>query len=387
MTPWSCLVCGDTGGVDVLLNVLLFIPFAIGLRLTGLRWLLVCLIGGAMSLSVEFLQWAVVPGRDPSLSDVLANTTGTALGAALAPSLPAALRPTPEAARRLMVGGAVAVLLLQSIGAVLLRPWIPAGGLTSDYQGSYPGKDDFRGWVDLVVVDDLALADGRVPDSLGLSRRLLDQGVELRATVRPGPPTDDWASIFWLGGRRATVLAVYQGGADLVVQFPSRAAAFRFRPPGLRLPRGLEPDGSAPLFLTASARGGNLRVSASGGAAERDAVLGLSPALAWGLALPFEYGFGPEARLLGALWLAALVAPLGYWAAASGRRRTDLAVLGVALVIGVGLIPAVAGFPPAHWSEWAGALAGAAVGWAGRHLAAYLEVRCGSPSIDGSSSS
>ena len=34
-TPFLCLVCGEQGSVDVVLNVLLFIPFALGLRWSG----------------------------------------------------------------------------------------------------------------------------------------------------------------------------------------------------------------------------------------------------------------------------------------------------------------------------------------------------------------
>ena len=34
-TPLSCLLCGDYGVVDVFLNILLFIPFGLGLRLIG----------------------------------------------------------------------------------------------------------------------------------------------------------------------------------------------------------------------------------------------------------------------------------------------------------------------------------------------------------------
>src|SRR5918998_1555401 len=75
ITPLWCLVCGDYGGVDVINNILLFIPFAFGLRLLGLRSQLVVAAGALLSLGIELLQWWVIPGRDASLSDLLTNTS------------------------------------------------------------------------------------------------------------------------------------------------------------------------------------------------------------------------------------------------------------------------------------------------------------------------
>src|SRR3712207_2032131 len=70
-TPPTCIVCGRVGGVDVLLNVLLFVPLGLGLRLAGLsRWRALAL-AGLTTLGIESLQFAVVTGRDASLSDLL----------------------------------------------------------------------------------------------------------------------------------------------------------------------------------------------------------------------------------------------------------------------------------------------------------------------------
>src|SRR5687767_3754236 len=67
-TPVWCLVCGEYGGVDVLNNVLLFIPLGLGLRLMGLRTSRVLMLGFFTSVSIELLQLTFVPGRDASLS-------------------------------------------------------------------------------------------------------------------------------------------------------------------------------------------------------------------------------------------------------------------------------------------------------------------------------
>ncbi|HEY3013060.1 MAG TPA: hypothetical protein VGJ36_09955, partial [Gemmatimonadales bacterium] len=46
-TPLWCLICGAHGGVDVVNNVLLFIPVALGLRLMGMRGTTVIAAGAA----------------------------------------------------------------------------------------------------------------------------------------------------------------------------------------------------------------------------------------------------------------------------------------------------------------------------------------------------
>jgi hypothetical protein len=96
---------------------------------------------------------------------------------------------------------------------------------------------------------------------------------------------------------------------------------------------------------------------------------------------------GRKVRLLTALWVGALVLPLGYWAAAFGRPAAGAGAVAAALGAGLGLLPALIGGPQTHWSEWTAGGLGAAVGWALFRLAAYLQGRCASPSISGSSSS
>src|SRR5712691_3681451 len=75
-----CVVCGEFGGVDVVLNVILFLPLGLGLALAGARPLRA--VGGmfAASLSIELLQLFVIPGRDSTIGDVAMNSVGGALG-------------------------------------------------------------------------------------------------------------------------------------------------------------------------------------------------------------------------------------------------------------------------------------------------------------------
>src|SRR5690606_9606721 len=79
-TPVWCLVCGSYGLVDVVLNVLLFVPLGVGLGLAGVRPRAAIIIVVLTTLTVELLQLTVISGRDSSLSDLVTNTVGGAIG-------------------------------------------------------------------------------------------------------------------------------------------------------------------------------------------------------------------------------------------------------------------------------------------------------------------
>jgi len=75
---------------DVIANIIGFMPFGFvlcgffGMALPrGQAILVSTLVGGSLSLFVEFLQY-YIPQRDSSLTDVMSNTTGTLLGALIA---------------------------------------------------------------------------------------------------------------------------------------------------------------------------------------------------------------------------------------------------------------------------------------------------------------
>ncbi|MFE6256862.1 VanZ family protein [Agromyces sp. NPDC057865] len=73
--------------LEFLANVVLFTPFGVlvVLAFPGVRWWTVVLAGFLLSVGIELVQLAI-PSRVSSVSDVVANTTGTALGVVLARS-------------------------------------------------------------------------------------------------------------------------------------------------------------------------------------------------------------------------------------------------------------------------------------------------------------
>jgi hypothetical protein len=118
----------------------------------------------------------------------------------------------------------------------------------------------------------------------------------------------------------------------------------------------------------------------------RERVVPFAVSLGWTLLMPIDRPLYGDYRWLGALWLFGLALPMGYWSrwaarppSAGGARRHGarywLAVPPLAIFVGLTLVPAMAHFRPAHWSEWLASLAGTLAGWrlaeaAGRRAAA-----------------
>ena len=386
-TPLLCLVCGDHGGADVAANLLLFLPLAIGLRLSGQSWRHTVFVCGLLSFTVELLQYRVVSGRDSSLSDLVTNTTGAAIGATLAGILPRMVVPRPRAAAVLFAGGTALLLLLLAASAWLLAPWVPDGLLSSGWAHIAPGFDVFTGGVEAVHVDGAPMPPNGAPaDSASLRRRLAAGSFALEADVISGVPVGDrsWIYMLQVGSDRALTLS--QLRREVRVDMPSHALRLRMYPPAVTLPDGLPARAGVPVRLTARWHGGQVQVTSNYGGRQRSVELAISPAYGWILVTPFDLASGTRVRWITALGLALAVLPLGFWARRTRRPGVGLAGLASAIVVAWGVIPASSGFPPVHWSEWMAGALGAAGGWALRRPAAYLEERCASPSDIESSS-
>jgi hypothetical protein len=127
-----CLLCfWDT--VDILANVLLFVPLGMALIFGGIgsRWGLI--ISAGLSLMVEVTQlW--IPGRTSTLMDVAFNTLGAGLGIVVARSWLgdglrriafSAIAPEPRLASRLALGISVVTSVVFLLPGVLLMPSFP----------------------------------------------------------------------------------------------------------------------------------------------------------------------------------------------------------------------------------------------------------------------
>jgi hypothetical protein len=386
-TPLLCLVCGDHGGMDVILNVILFLPLGFGLRLAGASIRRATLGAALLSFTVELLQYTVVVGRDASLSDLLTNTLGGLLGAILVDRVPLLVMPPRRAATRLFAAGILAWLGLLALSGWLLAPDFGNGNLFS-VTGAYGAPQAFTGRV--LEVRRHGRPEpwlGVPPDGEALRAELREGRVEVEARVVTGPEAR---------GRR-WIYAVLEGveprwdlsedRRDVLLGVPARAQRFRLGTPSVMLPRGLPADTGRVAALRAVERNRTLQVTSTYDGTTRSVTLSLNPVLGWTLLAPFDLGAGPQVRTVTVLMLLLAGLVLGRWARWSERPRLAGAALAAAIGLGLGAIPLLQGYPPVQWAEWLAALAGAAAGWARSPAEAYLERRCGSPSTAESFSS
>lgn len=381
-TPLLCLICGDQGGADVVNNVLLFLPLAVGLRLSGESWRRTVVAGALLSFTVEFLQYWVVPGRDASLSDLLANSTSAAIGATIGTFLPRSVAPAPRRAIGLLAGGLTAVIALLAVWAWLLMPRTPAGQLVNLWANESRGTGEFGGLVRSVRLDGVPMPANLPPPDPVEVRRRLDQGTAtLEVDLFSGAPPRArlWIYMMRHHAPAGGTLSLTQRGRHAGVEVPTRALEFRMGAPLVTLADAFPDSAGAPVRLRAWESSGRIKLASSYDGVERSVELALSPAFGWILFAPFELGIGTGVRWATAALLGLLFLPLGYWAAWTRRPLAAVGALAAGLAAALVLPAHLAGLPPVHGSEWLAGAAGVAAGWALQRPAAYLQDRCASP--------
>jgi hypothetical protein len=374
--------------VDVVLNLLLLLPFGAGLGLAGWPLRRVAATAALLSFAIEALQYFVVTGRDASLGDVINNTIGGTLGAGLVSSAATLAAPSPARAGRLFAAGALAWLVVLALSAWLQGPGAQTRHLRSHWAHRAPDPYPFAGQVTSAMVDGIAMPpDGRPPDPSRVVKRLKrgEMGLALELISGPPKPANHW--VYMLSSDGLAQLELTQSGRNAILRVPARATRYKLRPPSLSLPAGFPSDSGIPVTIEGGRQDETVRLKSTY-AGERHAVeLALSPAHGWALIAPFNFPLGPGVRLLTAAWIALWVMPLGYWATRTARPVRALVLLAGAVLLGLGAVPAFGGRGPVHWSEWLTAMLAGSAGWALGRFAAYLQLRCGSPSTSVSSSS
>lgn len=333
-TTWTCLVCGEAGATDVLLNLLLFLPLGLSAHWCRWSWRRTVAFALLLTTAVEATQALVLVGRDASLSDVLANTSGAALGWLLMPRLPRWTAPDPSHAHR----GASSLILLStcvwlSTGWGLQPEWTDQGAyvgqLTRQWSGHdpYPGRLDSAGLNGVVVPNDPLASTPILADSL-----VLQLWLTRRDPTTPTRPV----SILRVVDRGGQVqVSLGQRHEDLLFSSRVRANRFRVRTPtfqfadAARLPTG-EPARVAVRWQT-----GELTLRSRKAADPAEGTprrYPLSTGLGWVFVHPFAATISDWAPWWTAAWLALWMLPLGWclgWSTLPVRR----AGLAVAIVV------------------------------------------------------
>lgn len=361
--PASCLVCGELGGTDVVLNLLLFAPFAVGLALLNIRTLRVFLIVAGISLSIEAIQQAWLPGRDASLSDLLTNSIGAMIAAWLAHRRTAFLLPDPRRAAWLTLAGLASWVCLEAAAAWSLLPALPETTYWGQWAPDLGSLDRFTGTVLTAEVAGDSLPPHRLRESPRLRQHLLQGAGPVTATAVTGDPPDDLAPIVSVfDGQSTEIFLLGQRRTEAFFRLRTRVSSLRLRPPAIRITGALPSTRGQPLALAASYTRGRywLRVEVGGHTLER--TLDGSPNWAWSYFMPFgNYALGDDVRWLTALWVCGLLMPMGYWAGRTGAGRV-LAGTGAVAGLTLALVPRFFELPPVHLSEWAAAATGLSLG-------------------------
>jgi hypothetical protein len=378
-----CIVCGSRGGVDSVLNVLLFIPLGIGFALAGIGRNRAVLMAFALSVTVEAAQFFFVPGRDATLGDVLTNTVGGAAGFAVANNAAIWLRTPSRIAAILGVGWCAVWVAIQAISSFAFAPSIP----DSEYYGQIARQlDDFAAFPGSVLearIGDVVIRDAELSYVDSVGRRLLG-GAAVSATVLPAGPTNDIAPIVRVADdQQREILLLAQDEQRLLFGIRTGAAILRLRPPlfamtGVFTNSIVKTGSSSVDTVSLSARydGREARLSAGSGSVSRRRRIPVSASFGWTLALPFQW-YIEDTRtelIVSWIWIACLAMPIGYFGACVARGTDPrwhapmvvLSLLGGAatLITGLLVVEHAFGLPAAPIRDWLAAMTGIIAGGA-----------------------
>jgi len=303
-TPFLCFPCGPSGTSDLLRNILLFIPLGITLGARGTPlWL-----AGAVSLlvtgSVEFLQFAVIPGRDAAMADVVANTAGGLAGAWIGRRGTRVLFLASRPAAVVTVSWATLGVLAIGLMSWSLAPSLPGGTWYGQWAPFGDEPEWFTGDVLEVTLGRRPLPHWRLADSEARRRELAEDTVRLRARVVSMLPPPVGVHLVALADSAERLVELGQGGRDLGFTIRTRAADLALHTPHFVRRNVMPPLAGDTVVVEGSYWRGQVQL---------DGIpLEISALDGWSLLLPATVG-SAAAVVLSVAWLIALFAPIGWY--------------------------------------------------------------------------
>lgn len=351
---WSlCLICGDRGTGDAILNIVMFVPFGVllGRRRTALK---VLLLGLALSMGIEVVQLGI-PGRFSGLADLLWNSVGALVGAVLVGWVMQALREPWPLRAGLHWAAALPAIYLLTLGG-LFHPKAtgePYVGMITPELGSFA---TYGGVVRGAAVNGLEVTHGPLGDASPLPRAL-EGDWTVRIGGEAGPPPRGIAPLVAVYDTAQTeVLMVGVFGSDLVWRERTWASALGFDRPLFRWRDAFEEIPSGQRIEVAVQRDGDERCAAVQGT--RRCGFGLTPGQTWSFLLSLD-GLSETGHTVLALgWMATLSLLVGL---IGGPRPPTAWAAGAWLVI-VGLAAVLTPLRPPTPVELSGVLLGLGAG-------------------------
>jgi glycopeptide antibiotics resistance protein len=340
-----CMLCGGRGTADLLLNVVLFMPLGVAFSRRGHSRTRIFLLALLLSTTIELVQF-FIPGRDPSVSDVFANTCGAVLGALVASNANSwlASRAPPALVSRLCRTASVLAVLMCLITGLLLNPAYPDSAYFSLWTPDLGHLVPYRGRVLSATLDGEPIGDGPIHASDRIRAALeAPDGFALEVRAIAGPEPDGLSPLFAIfDEQRREILLLGQDREDLVLRLRSRANDARLDRPELRVRAGAWRQADT-VSVSILARAGRYWING--------VAAGFTVGSGWGLFLYMQHL--PFKSAVNAAWIAVLFVPAAFWA----RTRADAAIVVVGIVAGLALVPAwttLQPTPPAQWLATAG---------------------------------
>ena len=315
-----CVLCGDYGSSDFALNILLFVPFGLGLGLLARRWSGVFTVI-AMTIAIELAQLSLVPGRDATLGDVMANSIGGAVGIALASRWRDFVFPE-ERMRRILLGSAIAAWLL--VDTLTAYSVLPAPTL-AQYHGQLArqlGKNPaYPGEIRVAAAGPVTIPDWHM-DAAPL-RESLRRADWIRLDVAPSGFTEWPASMLRVADASGT--PILELGADrhrVVFGIRTGASVLHLRPYHVSLSNVFRRNSFEPVAIQARWRNGEAIVQAQQVDGVAKTAVTFGPASGWRLFMPWTVysDNGDWERIADAVWMLILGFPLGFWSGVLGLK-------------------------------------------------------------------
>ncbi|HEX3928871.1 MAG TPA: VanZ family protein [Gemmatimonadales bacterium] len=322
-TSWHCIVCGEGGVTDTFLNLLLFLPFGLMARRGGWSLGRIAIAACGLSAAIEVTQAHFLVGRDGTVGDVLANTTGAIAGWLMQPAFVAMLRPAPRGALR----GAWIVLLLATVA------WSgTAAGLRPDLNGPAPwfgqrlhlwtGHDPFEGTLQRTTLDGVDLPNDPLPTVPPADTIDLVVNATRADTTVPQRPV---SILRVVDGRQHVQIGMSQHGTALVFESHVRAGSVLLRTPEWRYENAAQIPAGVPWRWEWRWTPGQVQLISGAVAGPVDTMVRpLSVGIGWVLVHPFVDAIGRNSIVWTALWLLVWFGALGWCAGAA----SDVALAG-----------------------------------------------------------
>jgi hypothetical protein len=351
--PWVfCLACGGRGTADLLFNIALFMPLGAALALRGRRLSFIMMFGAALSTAIEVSQF-YIPGRDPTVGDIVANTAGAVLGALVIGRAAVWLSPTRAVASWLCRGAAALAALICLATGVLLTPSFPRSRYFGLLTPQLRHLERYQGRILDAMIDNTPIDSAETPLAERIRELLQSRGgFELRVRAVAGPrPSSLSPLLAILDDRRHEILLLGVDRDEVVLRLWTRAAGWRFDRPDVRAHALRAVQSGDTVLLNVVAQGGTGSGYTINGIED-----GFTAGLGWTLlTYPGSLRFKD---VLSAIWIGALFVPAGFW----WRNRGDGLVVVVGLLSGLLLVPALTPLLPTPPLEWIAAGLGLAVG-------------------------